>query len=220
MGLITFVTPGGEVTQTEYEDNFNLIYDEFNGEIDNANIKSTAGIVDTKLATISTPGKIASAALPTTIGGVVMADEQQVVDTRLRVQLSTSFNIPSGVTTAIVFDLDSTGLNFDSASIYNNTTGKITLTKAGYYLLGANFLMNGGVGNFVFAIKPNVGGNALSEVRHTGVDTSPIGLSTTTYYKGAVGDVLLCTVFQLTGGLVTFQNGSSFFLKYDGPIGS
>lgn len=66
MGLITYTTPDVEVTLVEYDGNHTTMYDEFNGNIDNANIKTAAGIVDTKLATISTAGKVLETALPTT----------------------------------------------------------------------------------------------------------------------------------------------------------
>lgn len=64
MGLVTYTTPGTQVTQAEYDANFTTLYDEFNGNIDNNNIKATAGIVDTKLATIATAGKVLESALP------------------------------------------------------------------------------------------------------------------------------------------------------------
>ena len=73
--MATIVKPntfsaGATIVAAEHNDNFDTIYDEFNGNIDNDNIKASAGIVDTKLATISTAGKIN----PTAISNHVKAD--------------------------------------------------------------------------------------------------------------------------------------------------
>lgn len=66
MALVTkqhTFTPGSTILSAEHNTNFNDIYDEFNGNIENANIKSGAGITDNKLAQITTAGKIAGSAL-------------------------------------------------------------------------------------------------------------------------------------------------------------
>ena len=55
--LYTF-SAGATIIAAEHNANFDTIYNEFNGNIENANIKSTAAIVDTKLAQITTFGKV------------------------------------------------------------------------------------------------------------------------------------------------------------------
>ena len=64
----TFTT-GATIIAAEHNTNFDDIYNQFNGNIDNDNIKSTAGIVDTKLAQINTASKVSGAAL-TSLGSV------------------------------------------------------------------------------------------------------------------------------------------------------
>lgn len=54
---------GATIIAAEHNTNFDDLYNEFNGSIDNANIKSAAGIVDTKLAQITTAGKVSGAAI-------------------------------------------------------------------------------------------------------------------------------------------------------------
>lgn len=54
---------GTIVDAGDQNDNENTIYNAFNGNIDNANIKAGAGITDNKLATITTAGKVNSSAL-------------------------------------------------------------------------------------------------------------------------------------------------------------
>jgi len=54
---------GSTIVAAEHNTNNDTIYNEFNGNIDNANIKSGAAIADTKLASISTAGKVSGAAL-------------------------------------------------------------------------------------------------------------------------------------------------------------
>lgn len=66
MAVITIpysFTNGATIYAAEHNSNFTTIYNEFNGNIDNANIKSTAAIVDTKLNQITTAGKVSGAAL-------------------------------------------------------------------------------------------------------------------------------------------------------------
>jgi microcystin-dependent protein len=71
MGTITVTTFGAD-PQTVNSANLNAlvtpIITECNGKLDNTNIVAAAGIVDTKLATISTAGKVLGAALNTLTG--------------------------------------------------------------------------------------------------------------------------------------------------------
>lgn len=66
MGLITkpyTFSNGATIVAAEHNDNFDTLYNLVNGNIDNANVKASAGIVDTKLAQITTGGKVSGAAL-------------------------------------------------------------------------------------------------------------------------------------------------------------
>lgn len=56
-------TAGSTIVASEHNTNLDILYNEINGNIDNANIKASAGIVDTKLAQITTAGKVSGAAL-------------------------------------------------------------------------------------------------------------------------------------------------------------
>lgn len=58
----TFAT-GATVVAAEHNTNYDTIYNEFNGSIDNNNIKANAAIVDTKLAQITTASKVHGTAL-------------------------------------------------------------------------------------------------------------------------------------------------------------
>ena len=51
-------TAGATIIASEHNTNFDTLYSEINGNIDNANIKASAAIVDSKLAQITTAGKI------------------------------------------------------------------------------------------------------------------------------------------------------------------
>jgi microcystin-dependent protein len=59
---ITF-SSGEVITASDHNTNYSNIYTEFNGNIDNANIKALAGIVDSKLAQITTASKVSGAAI-------------------------------------------------------------------------------------------------------------------------------------------------------------
>jgi hypothetical protein len=54
---------GGSIIASHHNSNFDLIYTEFNGNISNSNIDSSASIADTKLSQISTASKVSGAAL-------------------------------------------------------------------------------------------------------------------------------------------------------------
>ena len=76
-------TSGATIIAAEHNDNFDTIYNEFNGNIDNDNIKASAGIVGSKLD-LSAPGTIGATtpgvatfenvALTTASGGTPIAD--------------------------------------------------------------------------------------------------------------------------------------------------
>lgn len=66
MALVTKTytfTAGTTIVASEHNTNFDTLYNLVNGNIDNANIKASAGVVDSKLAQITTAGKVSGAAL-------------------------------------------------------------------------------------------------------------------------------------------------------------
>lgn len=66
MALVTKTytfTAGTTIVASEHNTNFDTLYNLVNGNIDNANIKASAGIVDSKLNQITTAGKVAGDAL-------------------------------------------------------------------------------------------------------------------------------------------------------------
>lgn len=56
-------TAGATIIASEHNTNFDTLYSEFNGNIDNNNIKSGAAIADSKLAQITTASKVAESAI-------------------------------------------------------------------------------------------------------------------------------------------------------------
>lgn len=56
-------TDGATIQASEHNANFDTIYNDYNGNITNANIASNAGIADSKLAQITTASKVSGAAL-------------------------------------------------------------------------------------------------------------------------------------------------------------
>jgi hypothetical protein len=54
---------GAVIIATEHNSNFDTIYNDFNGNITNANLASGAAIADTKLGQITTAQKVSGAAL-------------------------------------------------------------------------------------------------------------------------------------------------------------
>ena len=70
---------GATIVASEHNSNFDTIYNEFNGSITNANISGAASISDSKLAQITTAGKVSGASFTllgsTPSGGGVMPAE-------------------------------------------------------------------------------------------------------------------------------------------------
>lgn len=58
-------TVGAVIVASQHNSNFSIIYSDYNGNVDNTNLSASAGIVDTKLAQITTAGKVSGAALTT-----------------------------------------------------------------------------------------------------------------------------------------------------------
>lgn len=54
---------GATIVAAEHNSNFDTIYNDYNGGISNANISSMANITDTKLAQLTTAGKVSGAAI-------------------------------------------------------------------------------------------------------------------------------------------------------------
>ena len=64
---------GAVIVAAEHNSNFDTIYNAFNGNINNVNIVSGAGITDDKLAQISTAGKVSTSALTGSLAGLAYA---------------------------------------------------------------------------------------------------------------------------------------------------
>jgi hypothetical protein len=98
-------SPGAVILAAEHNTNFDTIYSEFNGSIDNNNIKALAGIVDTKLAQIVTPSKVSGLALTglasiSTTAGAIPA---------MNVSIQTSY--PASTGTGIICSATATSAN-------------------------------------------------------------------------------------------------------------
>lgn len=74
-------SPGGTIKSSEINSNYDTLYNEFNGNIDNNNVKASAGIAPSKIDDYSTnatqmqtttdPGDVGSESLPTSLQGEI-----------------------------------------------------------------------------------------------------------------------------------------------------
>lgn len=62
-------TVGAVIVASQHNSNFSIIYSDYNGNVDNTNISASAAIADTKLAQITTAGKLSGAAF-TVLGSI------------------------------------------------------------------------------------------------------------------------------------------------------
>ena len=114
-------TVGTVIVASEHNNNFDTLYNDYNGGITNANISSGAAIADTKLAQITTASKISGAALtslssiPSGAGQIPGVNVNKVSDadedTQIRVEQSANENkirfYTAGTQRAL---MDSTGM--------------------------------------------------------------------------------------------------------------
>jgi len=117
----TFVA-GTDALAAQVNENFDDIYNEFNGSIENVNIGASAAIADTKLATISTAGKVLGSALNTFSGipsgaGLIPSANQDTVTT-----LVDAATIATDASASTVFEVTLGG---------NRTLGNPTNSVAG-----------------------------------------------------------------------------------------
>ena len=110
--------------------NFDTIYNEFNGSIDNDNIKTSAGIVDTKLAQITSTAKVSGTALTgltsipaqnvTLTGEVTVTDNSVLADSHHALYISSS----AAQTSSSLVYLYSTDTSSSYAQMTLNNNGK------------------------------------------------------------------------------------------------
>lgn len=126
MGVIvkpnTF-SAGATILAAEHNDNFDTVYECVNGNIDNANIKAAAGIVDTKLAQITTAQKVHGSSL-TGLGSINTATAGFIPGA----------NIDTGTTAGKVIALDSSARlpAVDGRNLTNITTSAGSVVNFAY----------------------------------------------------------------------------------------
>ena len=103
---------GATIIASEHNNNFDTIYNAFNGNIDNNNIANSAGIADSKLAQITSPNKVAGSAL-TTLASVPSS-----------AGIISPLNLASGTTGTNAF------LNGNSTWVGGNTAGGLAVLDA------------------------------------------------------------------------------------------
>lgn len=127
---------GAVIIAAEHNSNFDTMYDEFNGNIHNANINASAAIADTKLAQLTTAQKVNTSALVTTsgaIGDILYADTATSY-TRRATGGATSF-LAGGTTPS-----------YRNINLTSDATGKLPVANGG---TGESLILptaNGGTG--------------------------------------------------------------------------
>ena len=92
---ITF-SAGQTITASDTNTNNANIYTEFNGNIDNGNIKALAGIVDTKLAQITTAAKVNVSAITGVLPLANMNTANMLLTGMIIMWSGSQASIPSG----------------------------------------------------------------------------------------------------------------------------
>ena len=141
MGLISRTTyvAGQAILAATQNTNEDAIVNLVNGNLDNANINASAGIVDTKLAQIATAGKVSGAALTSLAdipagAGVIPAANLPTVNAPL--QYRNNLSVRQASTTTITVDIGDIEVNGSILSKTSTTT--LTITTAGDWAGGSS----------------------------------------------------------------------------------
>ena len=130
MGLVskdfTF-SSGATIVASEHNSNNDTLFNLVNGNLDNANIKANAGIVDSKLAQISTASKVSAAAITSLTSLPAGAGVIPAANT----------NLPIGSMTMWCTDTAPTGWLLCDGSPYDSVTNTEYATL--YTLIGNTF---------------------------------------------------------------------------------
>lgn len=149
-------TAGTVIVASEHNSNFDTIYNDYNGNITNANIASGAAIADTKLAQISTASKVTGDALtslanvPSAAGNLPSANlpDKMVLSATDSV---TELTIATGSVTATqsyhTIDTQSDDSTDDLDTISGGTEGMILVIKAANS--ARTVVVKNGTGNIV-----------------------------------------------------------------------
>lgn len=164
MALITkgyTFSAGSTILSAEVNSDFDVIYADYNGNVTNANIAAGAAIVDTKLAQITTAGKVSGAAL-TSLGSI----PQQTT------------------TTGNAFLIDSDTLTTGSLALFDSNssdTGTRTLVK----IVNDNTAATGAT---AFSIQQDAAQNSML-ITHTAATGTLIDLSAVALTTAKVIDI-------------------------------
>lgn len=147
---------GATIIASEHNDNFDTIYNDYNGNITNANIAAAAGIGDTKLAQITTAGKVHGtsltglASVPSAAGIIPSANINTGVTAGDIYFVDTSDELPA-VDARNLINLDASALSSGAVGTARLGTGTASSTN---YLRGdQNWDTPSGKGNSAFSFS-------------------------------------------------------------------
>ena len=159
------------ILSSKVNENFDGIYDEFNGNIDNGNIKAGAAIATAKLASDA---------------GIVNAMIADSTITPTKTTNPYKFSVYRNAaltpgTADIIFDTE----NFDTNNNFDTTNGRYTAPVDGYYQLNAQIALTTTGANLGFGVDIKKNGTAVASWRsvmmYAGAYTHTATISTLVY---------------------------------------
>lgn len=187
-------TVGATIVAAEHNNNFDTIYQDYNGNITNANLSGSAAISDSKLAQITTPSKISGAAftaLASIPGGaglipnINVIPAMQVTTATRNIALAsgtqavllsgTSFTPRSAVILSQIDTRFSVGLDDGSThiSLLSNATSKYTTDTS----FSVSILGTPGTSTYKGLFNSfNAGGGSITWVRAGGTQSGTVQL--------------------------------------------
>lgn len=147
MGTIstTAINPSDQINAEPLDNNFNAIKNEFNGNIENVNIKASAAISWSKISkSASTIDDIADVAITAAATGDALGyngtnwvnAKALLTTAKAGVYANTNQSIPNSTYTKVVFQIE----EYDPGSNFDNVTNNRYTVAAGF---GGKYLING-----------------------------------------------------------------------------
>lgn len=123
------ISSGATIIAGEHKANYAAIATHVNGNLDTTSLKANAGIVDTQLAQIVTPGKIAATALPSGVGvGYTVTFDNADLSTGV---LTVVHSLDSEYVTTTVYDNNGKVIWADEITNVDADTCTVDLTSFG-----------------------------------------------------------------------------------------
>lgn len=195
MAIVTLPTTFADgiiPTAAQFNGNFNAIINEFNGDITNANVAASAGIVESKLTFSTTTGHRHTG-----------SDSRYLKTPEARVYNSANLSIPNTAVTTLTFDSE----QFDSDTIHDTSsnTSRLTCNTPGVYQITGQIAYTSNATGIRSAYIRLNGTNYIAITTTNAVNGDRSIIQVTTQYELIATDYVELQTLQSSGGALNAE---------------